>query len=154
MSTYGVLAEPPGNTLDEFVKEAYRRALSVPQTSASAIVSKEMQRWIHEIDQAQSGRGEQPIWRARENARAVLLHLDALRFWPDRIAASADGGIAFVFEIPGRYADIECFNDGSIMLGLTDFEDYSEVFDFQLGRDHVEAAHGRICEFLGRQRAI
>lgn len=92
-----------------------------------------------EVQLAVSSCHEQPNSRARSNARRLLQLLYIETLCPTRVIASGEGGIAFTFESQGRYADFECFNDGSVMWGLTDFADRSEVNEVFLS-NHVEIA--------------
>ncbi|NJK89156.1 MAG: hypothetical protein HC923_06940 [Myxococcales bacterium] len=70
---------------------------------------------------------------------------------PTRISSSAEGGIAVVFEVPGRYADVECLNDGSVVAGLTDFEGHQEVHELYLdNRTQVVRVLREIQRFIER----
>ena len=52
-------------------------------------------------------------------ARATLEVLDELGVPPTCIVPSAEGGVSVCFVADKRYADIECFNTGEILAGLS-----------------------------------
>jgi hypothetical protein len=52
-------------------------------------------------------------------ARATLEVLGELGVPPTCIVPSAEGGISVCFVADNRYADVECFNNGEILAGLS-----------------------------------
>jgi hypothetical protein len=93
---------------------------------------------------------ESPNATAIALARDVLdrLHSDALT--PERIVPSAEGGVAFVFRAPDRYADIECFNDGSVFAGSSGDTIPTEVWPVGADGTSLGATIERIRTILGK----
>lgn len=58
---------------------------------------------------------EPPSEIARRLAAQAIRLLDELEFRPNRVAASVEGGIAFTWRMPGKYADVEFFNTGEVL---------------------------------------
>ena len=87
---------------------------------------------------------EAPNERARSAAGEVLDLLDDLECSPSRIIASADGGISLVFLIPGGYVDIECCNEGDILVGFQRSGQAPEVEEVVLDRDFLLVLSARI----------
>ena len=62
----------------------------------------------------------------KPNERSFVLAeqvLDVLRkasFLPDRIVPSGEGGVGIVFSRGRLYADFECFNDGELLIAMSD----------------------------------
>jgi hypothetical protein len=90
---------------------------------------------------------EPPAEDALQRAHEVIEALDAMRFRPDRVAASAEGGVAIAFVREGRYADVECFNSGEMLAVISDGRGRPEVWEVapdELGRtlnrirDHID----------------
>src|SRR5262249_7877707 len=88
---------------------------------------------------------EPPAFR---HAGTTLGLLHALKLWPDRIAASAEGGIAFVLARGGKYADLECLNTGEILAVTCDRGGEPEVW--AVDPTTISAALERICELPRR----
>lgn len=59
-----------------------------------------------------------PNEKAISIGEAIFSHLIEQDLLPDRIVPSVEGGLAFVFLFGELYADIECFNDGDILIGF------------------------------------
>ena len=78
-----------------------------------------------------------PSARALTDAWTVLDSLVEADLRPTRVTTSAEGGIAFIFERGGKYADIECLNNGCVLAGFTDFADRREVLDFDPDRREI-----------------
>lgn len=95
---------------------------------------------------------EAPNERARQNAKRLIELFDLLSWRPNQVVHSAEGGFAFIFEANGRYADIECLNDGSVMAGLTDFGDANDAFEVELDPQEIESVRDRVQGFLGARR--
>ena len=57
---------------------------------------------------------------AIQAAQRVLDALQHAGLKPDRIVPSAEGGVGIVFFRGDRYADFECFNDGGVLIGMSD----------------------------------
>jgi len=90
---------------------------------------------------------EPPGQDALHRAHEVLEALDAMRFRPDRVAASAEGGVAIAFVREQRYADVECYNSGEILAVTSDGRGRPEVWEVapnEIGRtldrirDHID----------------
>lgn len=63
-----------------------------------------------------------PNARAEANARDILLELHKLDRIPERVVASADDGVGIYITSGKKYAMIECYNDGGIVIGVSDRE--------------------------------
>lgn len=63
---------------------------------------------------------ESPNAVAAEHARRILDELSLHAREPDRIVASAENGIGVYITGRAKYAIIECFNDGDIVVGVSD----------------------------------
>ena len=73
-----------------------------------------------------------------------LLKVDVV---PDRIMASGQGGVAFVFLRNNHYADVEILNSGSLLASTTDrSSDDTEVWEFPMS--DFPATVTRIQSFL------
>jgi hypothetical protein len=93
-----------------------------------------------------------PSANAIETARSLLDSLDSCGLLPDRIAASADGGVALTITRGQRYAVIECTNDGEVVAATSN--GYGAVDSWEvpgeIGADEseVQATLHRIGAFL------
>lgn len=63
-----------------------------------------------------------PNARAEAYARDILLELHKLNRIPERVVASADDGVGIYITSGKKYAMIECYNDGGIVIGVSDRE--------------------------------
>src|SRR5881396_551686 len=59
---------------------------------------------------------EPPNDCAKRLAREAIHIVESMEFPPDRVAPSVDGGIALTWSRDGRYANIELFNTGEVMI--------------------------------------
>jgi len=91
-------------------------------------------------------KAEPPTEEALCWADRVLGLLHNLDFRPDRIDASAEGGITLAFISGNRYADIECFNSGEILAATSNRIDEPDVWE-------VAASEASIRSTLERLRA-
>lgn len=89
---------------------------------------------------------ERPNGLAREAAEAVLLATPSVRI-PDRIAASAQGGIGIFFYNREKYADIECFNNGEILGTTVTGNGEPDIWPFT--SSEIKGALEKIGTFLG-----
>lgn len=83
---------------------------------------------------------------ARERAEQIAREVAHVLPFPRRMVRSAEGGWALVWNVPGRYADIEVFDTGEVLAGLTDYKGRPEVFD--VAEVGVGEAAARIRAFL------
>ena len=94
------------------------------------------------------GRGtEAPNEVAFSAARIVFNELMALDLRPDKIVASADNGIGFCFVCGPKYAEIECFNRGSIVV-MTRNRAMGERHIKEIFLDEVASALNGIKRYL------
>lgn len=63
-----------------------------------------------------------PNATAKAHARDILLELHKLNRIPERVVASADDGVGIYITSGKKYAMIECYNDGGIVIGVSDRE--------------------------------
>lgn len=80
-------------------------AMVVPDRSHGTDLPAHMAGWAAVLDNA-----------ARVRARLVELGQDDLH-----VVETGEGGLAFVWEATGLYADIECAPEGDVLLGLMDW---------------------------------
>lgn len=83
-------------------------------------------------------------------ARVVLDYLKELDLSPDRVIASAEGGVALCFEEGERYADIECLNTGEILGVLSNRRDRPDVWEIEQSARSIASAASRIEGFFSR----
>lgn len=105
------------------------------------------------MDQIENARAEglpTPNAASRGRARKVLLWLVREGLHPSRVVPSGDGGVAFIFSKDGKYADIECLNDGSTLVGLMDYKELNEVVELSnLDGEEALACCSRLKRFIG-----
>lgn len=75
---------------------------------------------------------ESPNEIAIECALDILSIIRAESMVPLQIMPSAEGGVAIVFAKANKYADIECFNDGNVVISLSDNKGYIRVIETTL----------------------
>ena len=63
-----------------------------------------------------------PNATAEAHARNIMLELHKLNRIPERVVASADDGFGIYITSGKKYAMIECYNDGGIVIGFSDRE--------------------------------
>ncbi len=81
---------------------------------------------------------EKPNNLAISKARNILNTLRELDISPRAILPSAEGGVAICFTEGNRYADIECFNDGDILIGLSDPQSSPKVYETSMDNINKE----------------
>lgn len=91
-------------------------------------------------------KAEPPSREALKQADRVLRILNDTGFQPDRINASAEGGVTFAFLAGNRYADIACLNSGEILAVMSDRTGEPQVWE-------VAAAESSVRTTLERLRA-
>jgi hypothetical protein len=82
---------------------------------------------------------------AREVAKQILLTAMSVVV-PDRITASAQGGVGICFTFRNKYADIECLNTGEILATTSDGRAVPEVWEVK--PNDTKGALERIVRFL------
>lgn len=80
-------------------------AMVVPDRAHGADLPGHMAGWMVALDNA-------------ARVRARLAELDQADL---RVVETGEGGLAFVWEVTGLYADIECTPEGDVLLGLMDW---------------------------------
>jgi hypothetical protein len=95
---------------------------------------------------------EPPDERSLSSAGFLLSRFAATECMPSRLIPSAEGGVALVFEEPGKYADIECFNDGDIVAAIC--PDRTEPFIWEVLDGYEEEAISRIDSFFHLLRLL
>ena len=85
---------------------------------------------------------------AVENATNALRLFSKVDVRPDRVAPSAEGGIAISFFEGERYSDIECFNSGEIAAIVSDATN-REVWE--VAESELQTSLERIVEYVGRR---
>jgi hypothetical protein len=81
-------------------------------------------------------------------ATRVLQRLEDDMIRPSRVVASADGGVTISFTKEGKYAHIECFNDGAILGAWSNRNDRPTVWEIGPDQDEIARSTARIREFL------
>ena len=95
-------------------------------------------------------KAEPPSREALKQAGCVLRILHDIEFRPDRIDASAEGGITFAFLAGNRYADIECFNSGEILAVTSDRISEPTVWEVTSTESAIQAASERLKVYVRR----
>lgn len=108
---------------------------------------------LRHIMQSLESEFEPPNQVAFTHAERLIEQLGRLSWAPNQVVHSAEGGFAFVYEKNGRYADIECLNDGSVLAGLTDFAKDSVVMELRLEIQEIGDLRDRVERFLGARRS-
>lgn len=90
---------------------------------------------------------EPPNASTIEQARFVLQMLYRMNFEPNRIAASAEGGIAIAFYTADRYGDVEMLNSGEV-LAITSIGDGNPNAWKVEGNSQVKEALGKIRDYI------
>jgi hypothetical protein len=90
-----------------------------------------------------------PNAKAVENSKIFLAALEARDCSPARLALSAEGGVAFLFfGTTGRYASLECLNDGTMIGGISDRKAVPEVWEFSLEDASIDDTVRRVKAFI------
>ncbi len=76
-----------------------------------------------------------PSRLAIRNATSLVDYFRTPNFFPDKVAASVEGGIGFTFISPEKRAYIECSNDGELFAVIYGAGAEPEIWDFTL-RSH------------------
>lgn len=69
-----------------------------------------------------------------------------MEFPPDRVAASAEGGIALVWSREGKYANMEFFNSGAVLGAIRG--QLGSALAFDVVSDRIEEGLNRIREYV------
>jgi hypothetical protein len=88
---------------------------------------------------------EPPSQVARSSARGILLTATTLII-PNRVVASAQGGVGICFYKGDKYADIECLNTGEILAATSDGK--GEPIVWEVAPNRVKEALERIGHFV------
>jgi len=75
---------------------------------------------------------DMPSKDSAARAAIVLEHLLQTGFPPDKIVASAEGGIALCWTKGDKYADVEVFNTGEVLCVITDRKNPPIVWAMEL----------------------
>ena len=89
-----------------------------------------------------------PQHQAISSAATVLEELEDKGLVPSRVVATVEGGIAICFVRGDIYADIECFNDGSILGAISNGKDRPLVWEVDPGSGDIAPATDRIKKVL------
>jgi hypothetical protein len=82
-------------------------------------------------------------------ARAILRQLETEALEPDRVVASAEGGVAICFVHGSKYSDIECLNSGEILGVISNRRDHPFVWEVDPSAGGITQAAARIRHFIG-----
>ena len=61
---------------------------------------------------------------------------------------SVEGGLSLLFVNGDKYADIECDNDGDVLVGMSDRTGDPELWELNLEGNNLNTTVDRIREFL------
>ncbi len=89
---------------------------------------------------------EPPNAAAISNAKNVLERCIFMGIVPTKVLASAEEGVAVIFDDGEKYADIESFNTGEILAIISNR--HSEPVVWTIDSDTTDSALERIREFL------
>src|SRR5579872_6148007 len=91
-----------------------------------------------------------PSESALERAWELICRLNAERILPSAIVPSPEGGVGICFSRNGKYADLECFNTGTLLGAVSDRQGDRDVFTVKIPDEiEVSCAITRIGKFLG-----
>lgn len=93
---------------------------------------------------------EPPNDTALNWTKEILNILSKIGFFPTRITPSVENGVAISFIGNGKYADIECFNDGDILAVTSDGTGNPEVWEVEANTLGIKSAIEKIRVFLNR----
>ena len=85
---------------------------------------------------------------ATELAEGILEVCEKYDLKPSRIDPSVEDGITISFLRGDLYADIECFNSGTVLAVLSDRLSQPEVWEITSAGEDVSASVNRIQKFL------
>lgn len=91
-----------------------------------------------------------PNHQAVELAQTVLARFYQIETTPDKIVATADGGIAICFIDGNKYSDIECSNEGGLLGVTTNRRDRPVIWEINQSLSDIGNACARIKKFIGR----
>lgn len=91
---------------------------------------------------------EPPNSTAAENAKSVIEALVESLEYPDKIAPSAENGIAIYWYHLNKYALIECYNDGTILAGISDRDGYCDSWNVTINDSDLKEASDKMITFL------
>ena len=91
-----------------------------------------------------------PNQAAAASARQVLETAREMILVPDEIVPSVEGGITICFDTSGRRADIESFNDGSVLALTSDPPREPYVWPVRTDSENIQEALEEIRSFVGR----
>lgn len=90
---------------------------------------------------------EPPSTTSLQNARSLLEALSLMNIVPERVAPSADGGVALILSTHPVYRAIECFNDGEIVASLSDRAFRHEAWETGLSPNALRTTLERLGSF-------
>lgn len=111
--------------------EPYQLSISGPDFLLARITAMD-------IDWTAEG-SEPPNPAAIQKAREVLELSEVVQVEPAYVTASAEGGIAVCFKNDGRYADVECFNNGEVWALVSDRQSSASSWPLDSRRNIVSA---------------
>jgi hypothetical protein len=135
----------------EFLVSNIQSTLIYEKSKVSA-KNRKISSFIKEIDEMKemdfdwNGYGsESPNTFARETAITLLLSAGRT-IVPNRVSASAQGGVGICFYRDSRYGDIECLNTGEILATISDGSGRPEVWE--VGPNEAGRALERIGKYI------
>lgn len=121
----------------------------VSKASTVEILGPALARLYSLEDNWDSNGAPAPNDRALALAERVFSTIAAATLRPDRIVASAEGGVAFVFANGDRVADIEALNSGELLASTVDYgSDESRVWELTDSNHEIVAATETFRKFL------
>ena len=91
---------------------------------------------------------EPPNAAAVSALRRILLQVSRVGLEPAKIAPSAEGGAAVCFVREGKYADVECFNNGDVLAVTSGDGRDPEVWEVGAVTDAIEQTLKKICAYI------
>ena len=91
-----------------------------------------------------------PNQEALASARAVLESAREKALLPNEIVPSVEGGVVITFHIADRHADIEVFNDGSVLAMTSEPPHEPYVWPIRSESNDIQEALENIRAFVGR----
>jgi hypothetical protein len=81
-------------------------------------------------------------------ALRVLLGMKSTWIRPERVAASAEGGVGIIYRRGGRFASIESLNSGEIIVLISDGTGNARAWEIDASRENLTSTTQTLREHL------
>ena len=100
-------------------------------------------------DRVEIGGFPAPSFKAIQLAEKFQGVLNLKHFFKYNITPTADGGIAFTFNKNEKLADIEFYNDGEIVAGMSSRDEHPKIWEVRDDRQTFSSDFQKISIYLG-----